>query len=391
MPNKFSEFPLKTNDSPLLSILLFQVPVFLTLGSLIRPPEHNYLPATDIFEFTFFFSALLFSGKQSNRLQLIVISLMLWVTIRIVVAWQIAPVGEIFRAHKWLLYLIALCFFVGSNIKERNYVIQFSKFLISVMTAKYVVIVVFFGLNSRPGVFTENNFELFFAIGLFAVVYKEISKFRTLFLWLLIACVSISGSRSAVIGLIVLIFYVVLTSKNKNTFIKYIYLVLTVASLYLPFFVFSIRNTTLENLDRLKFFNSFLIEIQSWDIWSWLIGNPPITPLSIDTCNRLAFYESLLSSAHDGSCYSVIFHSFFLRVIFDFGLFGLVVAVTALFVIMSLGRINKPLKYTLLLLSIVNGISVSGQNNVYVILPIAYALMTAKKELSADGSEFEDA
>ncbi len=370
-------------SSRLLEFLIFQVPVLLTLGSFVAPPEYNFLPVTEIFEVVFFYSAFLLRVRQPGKVQLLMVGLSLWALIRIIYALDNAPVSEVLRAHKWIFYLIVLCFYAGFQISKVNYIVQLTSFLIIVMAVKYVIVTGLQGLASRPGVFTENNYELFLVIGLFAVSHVEFSKHRARYLWLLILVVAISGSRSAAIGLIVLIFYLVLTSKTTNTFTKYLYLLLSGGSFLLAFYVFTIRQTTLENLDRLNFLNSFLFEVRNWRISEWLFGNSPITPLSIDTCNRLAFYESLLSSNQDGSCYSVIFHSFFLRVVFDFGLVGLAVAITSLIVIMTIGKVNKSLIITLSLLTLVNGMSVSGQNNVYVILPIAFALMMPKRDLAS--------
>lgn len=54
-----------------------------------------------------------------------------------------------------------------------------------------------------------------------------------------------------------------------------------------------------------------------------VFGTTPLTPLESYTCAGLNYYKSLFSTAGDGRCYAIIFHSFFMRAFFDHGALGI--------------------------------------------------------------------
>ena len=118
----------------------------------------------------------------------------------------------------------------------------------------------------------------------------------------------------------------------------------------------------------------FVDEVRYWPAWKFLFGSMPLTPLSSASCSSLAYYHDLFSFSGDGRCYSVILHSYFLRVIFDHGIIGL--AFLLLFMMISLRKSGYAKNEVFVFLGIIcsSALSVSAMNSVFVSLAIALAL-----------------
>jgi hypothetical protein len=144
----------------------------------------------------------------------------------------------------------------------------------------------------------------------------------------------------------------------------------------IPVAAFVIR-TTSQRIDRLNFLDAFLHDVSDWTIFNWLFGSVPITPLSAETCRDLSFYEKLFSTAGDGSCYSVIYHAFVLRVLFDSGILGLLLVFGGAWVALMRARVKVGLAVFLVAVAGANSLSVSGLNSPYVLLPILIAILLA--------------
>src|SRR5699024_10128365 len=108
---------------------------------------------------------------------------------------------------------------------------------------------------------------------------------------------------------------------------------------------------------------------------AWIFGTAPMTPLSTQTCAALDFYSELFSAAQDGSCYSVILHSFALRVLYDAGLIGALLVLLVPIAVMLRAGVPMILTLTLSAIAVANSLSVSGLNNPYVALPILLAIL----------------
>jgi hypothetical protein len=152
-------------------------------------------------------------------------------------------------------------------------------------------------------------------------------------------------------------------------------LFLLISSLALALYTFRNRGTNLGNLDRLKFLNLFLDDFGSRSNIGKIFGNWIIEPLNIETCIKLRFYSSLQSNEALGSCYSVILHSFSLRAIYDFGVVG-AIAIFYSFGKILLKNLEKTTAVCFTILAISNSLSVSGVNNVYVVLPMLVAILS---------------
>jgi hypothetical protein len=347
----------------------------------------NWLPATTVIEVLFFLAALGLVGRMSKKIGWVFVLLLGFAAVHMGLAqWAgAAPLDESLRAHKWIFYMVALCCFEGQRLRSAESVTRLTKFFIIAAFIKYSYALVLLGLTARPAILTENNYELFLFMGLLVVSYRRMGSRVIAYVILLGLTVLESGSRSAAVGFVVLVVFVALSGETVSYFRRYLWALVSVAVVLVPVFIFQSRGTTAENLDRLNFLNKFISETGHWGPVEWLIGSPPLTQLSYQTCQQLSFYNLLLSSAQDGSCYSVILHSFILRVVFDFGVLGFLLSIVGLWIIMAKGKVGLGIRLALIALALANGFSVSGANNVYVILPVAYALLVARSPLVPDG------
>ncbi len=372
----------------LVAFVLVSMPYLFVLGALTPPQMDNWLPATSLFEGLFFVAALAFIFRLSRRIAWSFFALVIFAAIHmgLALASGSTPLDEIFRAHKWILYLIGLCLFVGQSLPDSSRVARLTKFLIIAAFFKYFYAVALLGLNARPAILTENNYELFLLIGLLVVCYRFMGQRVFNYVILLGLEILVSGSRSAAIGFVIFVFFVTFSGETGKSFRRYLWALLSIAVVWIPLVVFQSRNTSLDTLDRINFLNHFLIETSGWHLGEWLFGAAPMTQLSSSTCQSLSYYYLLLSSAQDGSCYSVILHSFFLRVIFDFGVLGMVATFVSLWIIMRVGGVDRGIAIALVALAVANGFSVSGPNNVYVILPVAYAILVAQRSEVRSGA-----
>jgi hypothetical protein len=112
-----------------------------------------------------------------------------------------------------------------------------------------------------------------------------------------------------------------------------------------------------------------------------LLGNWIIQPLNPEICIQLRYYSSLQSNESLGSCYSVVLHSFALRAVNDFGILG-AIAIFYTFGKILLSNLEKSSAICFFLLLMFNSLSVSGVNNVYVVLPILVALLSSNSKSS---------
>jgi hypothetical protein len=129
-------------------------------------------------------------------------------------------------------------------------------------------------------------------------------------------------------------------------------------------------------LDRLNFLNLFLDDFGTRSNITKLFGNWIIQPLNTEVCIQLRYYSSLQSNESLGSCYSVVLHSFALRAVSDFGILG-AIAIFYTFGKILLSNLEKSSAICFILLAISNSLSVSGVNNVYVVLPMLVALLSS--------------
>ena len=282
---------------------------------------------------------------------------------------------DYFIAYKFFIYLILLGFSVGKNFFEYEFTKKLFQFLLFFFFLKYFISIVA-GLNFRPILFAENNFELFLLLLMYVSLYRYnttyLNKLYGLILFLIVA---MSGSRSALLGLILLIVVLNFSKIDKRFFFKMLVVVVAVGAVGL---LLSSRLDE-KGVDRFHFLLVFLNDTSQWDLLTWCSGSSPLTPLSPESCKSLSHWQGLFSRSGDGSCYSVILHSFLMRLIYDHGIFGLMFLL--LFLYIALKKSNYEFNFILIVIGLimVQSLSVSGMNNPYITLGLLFVLTTYKK------------
>jgi hypothetical protein len=301
-----------------------------------------------------------------------------------------APLEDFFQAYRWLLYLVAFTFALGKMWTPVRLLVKVTWCLLILALVKAAATFVALGPGERPGLLLENNFELALFAGLVAILYRDhLGRSRVAAVVALGALTFLSGSRSGAIAFLILALYAVTQSKVKNLFVQYLMGLGIIALSLFPIAIFAERASQSASIDRLNFLNVFLADTEAWSPMTWLFGTVPITPLSPGACDDLSYYERLFSSTGDGSCYSVILHAFVMRVVYDAGIVGLLIAFGITWYVMRRAGIRFTLSATLLLIALTNSMSVSGLNNPYVALPILLALLTVTSPIDTVGSKRE--
>jgi hypothetical protein len=108
--------------------------------------------------------------------------------------------------------------------------------------------------------------------------------------------------------------------------------------------------------------------VKDWGVSDWFFGSKFITPLPSSACQALSFYEQLFSRSGSGQCYSVILHSFWLRIIYDFGLTGVLFVFFVFFSILKTNSYGHIERNSLLVTMVLNGLSVSSFNSIFMVL-----------------------
>lgn len=291
-----------------------------------------------------------------------------------------APMSDFAQAYKWLLYLFAFVVAIGRQWGPIRPLIRVMFLLLIMALAKAGLTVATSGSGARSGLLTENNFEIALFVGLIIVTYRHMRGRERFFAVVLAGAVTVlSGSRSGAVAFVILAVFVVMTSTRLNLFFRYLLTLALPIAAWFAVSVFAERaESTGGTIDRLNFLEVFRNETAVWDPFTWMFGTVPLTPLSPNACGALSFYENLFASQGDGTCYSVVLHAFTMRVLFDAGIVGLLIAFGVTLFALRKGGVRWPLTITLLLVAISNGMSVSGLNNAYVALPILLAILTAQ-------------
>jgi hypothetical protein len=285
---------------------------------------------------------------------------------------------DIAQAQKFLYYKVIFLLTLQQKIFRLQQISMTFWILVTLAILKYTyssILNLTERLGSRPGLFSENNFELVFFLGLFVFLHTYMSKrqFWVAFIALSILTV-LAGSRSAIICfLVVSVFLEFPGSRYQNLIRMAVFGILSLAALY----VFLARGgTDVSATDRAWFLELFLWEMEIHGLWSWLIGTYPITPLSASTCDALRPYDKLLSFNGDSTCYSVIFHAFTLRIIFDHGLilFSALLASYLFFLRRKLGCDKRAI--SIIAIVTISGFSVSGFNSFFAALLLIILVST---------------
>jgi len=404
-PSRFSSAP-GLSDSPkpasddkkvVPAFLQVALCVILLVGGIASVPflgSYSPLPMTALLDawVVVFAVTLLPRLSKGNFGVLAVLAVYGFTRIFFVVASE-APVVDALQAYKWILYLLLLVVAVDRKWTKSNLLVRTTIVLIGLALLKSLATRLILGAGERPGLFTENNYEIALFAGLIAVVYSRLGRYRLLVVLALAGLTLLAGSRSGSVAVVGLVVYALSQSRVRDSFIRY----LGVLSLFLmaaiPVIIFQSRAAVSTSIDRLNFLEVFFNEVSEWGPLEWIFGSTPITPLSDAACQHLSYYQLLFASDGSGQCYSVILHAFILRVLFDAGIFGLLLAFGVAFYLMRKARVRTALLVCLMFIAVTNSLSVSGLNNAYVALPIALAILTVampNRSRNEDGTDQKD-
>ncbi len=291
-------------------------------------------------------------------------------------------IKDFLMVYKAFIYLIIMCFFINKQFIQVKDFFKFFKFFLFIFLVKYLIDRFVF-YDARPTLFAENNFELMFLILLFYLYYIVKGKVSFLYQGILSIIFLISGSISGILILLFILFIV-----NYEIIIKKIHFILPISIILFLLMISVIAERTGGTVDftqntRYNFFMVFLDETKDWSFLNFLVGSDRISSLSDAGCKSLWYWQELFSYKDDGTCYSVIFHSYLLRAIYDHGIIGLSFLVFFIYKIIVISGYKPKQAWVVLGIVLINGLSVSSFNSIYFILGIAFFLILDKDKLLA--------
>ncbi|MGE8258615.1 MAG: hypothetical protein ACN6RJ_04255 [Stenotrophomonas sp.] len=356
---------------PLSASLYFGVAGVFLVGGIINFADFGWLtPLLEPFIVGLALLSLKSSRLPTSRIFL-AMGLLLYVIAGIVLAVVIRKANflDFFQAYKSFWYLLLLVPLSGARFLTDQDIVRLNRFLLGLFLVIYSIKKFLLDID-RPIVLTENNFELLLVCMLFyraCLIRDRINLGEMLTLGCI---VFISGSRSSALCFAIVIAFLLIRGKPRRRDLLAIGGLF--AAVVMGAVLFQLRSGSggVEAIDRVRFFFVFMGAIEQWTWWEYLVGEPRITALPQWACNQLSAYRGLFSYRGDGTCYSVILHSFDMRVIYDHGLLGLMMIVGALWKLLS----NVPAKVRLcmVVLLLANGLSVSAINSVYFALGLVF-------------------
>ena len=365
-------------SSFLILLMLLAVAAF----GLLSPYNYNILPANIIFEATLLLSAVVSIKKKKKKTTVFLAISFTYVALCYLIMETSRPahILDFVQAYKSFIYIIPLCFFIGREKFNESQIRATLLLLLLLFATKYGysrALKLDLLLGSRPGIYTENNFELILLLIIYYLAAPSLGKLRAGYFFLLALIVAMSGSRSAVLGLVIVYIFTFFQKLDFKFIISTLALIIITA---LAFYIFSQRNSgSIEDIDRYRFLMIFLEETKEWDLINILLGSRPLTPFSSYSCSALGFYKSLFSFSGDGTCYSVILHSYLLRVIFDHGILGFYFVLYFVWYGLSIAQYSTRQKLCIISVLLASGLSVSSLNSIYVAIALAISFSYPQK------------
>lgn len=287
-----------------------------------------------------------------------------------------ANVLDFLKIYKSFVYLFFLTFLTDKRLMNYNGANRLIFVLFSLFTLKYILMIVT-GKSFRPIVYMENNFELMFLYALYLIRYT-VTKEKYLWLLGLVGVITVlSLSRSSLLMYSVLVLFVIYDSfkKTRVFIIPGVGLALGAVAVY----IFSQRSSSLEDIDRYRFMLVWWSNVQDWNFFQWMVGAERITPLSPQSCSYMNYFEMMFSFREDGTCYSVVLHSFIFRVLFDHGILGFLFIIYSVYLMLIRSNVRKDVAMVFISIVLINGLSVSSFNNLFFAISMVF-LMTTNTE-----------
>lgn len=378
----------------LASIFLFLIisSVFLysKVNDLASGVHYNLLPSSLIFEglMLLFFFASFFGGLNKKYLVIFFASALYFFygLYSFLIVENNGFLSDFLLIYKPFIYVCMLSIFYGKHIFTKKYLDNLYLFVGLAFLFKYFVSIFVFDI-SRPGVFTENNFELMLLAFLFLATYDSDRQFESKNFLLLVVVACLSFSRSAILFVLVMFFFINYKGFLKNRIVSLVSLA-SLSAIVLIIILSRSGDSGLESVDRYIFLMNFLREMSNAGIYVWLFGQPPMTNVSFETAFSLKYYYLVFSDHDKLIAFSAIFNSFILRVIFDHGIMGLFFIVYFCYVIVKESTLSKGVALSVCSILLINGLSVSSFQSVYFLLGL-FILISKKSASMNEG--FTDA
>lgn len=362
----------------LLTSMIFLICFLLSFSFYLMGVELYF---TFVFDLLIFLSVLLF--KTTRLFSVLIVLLLSYIFYHIIYVYYYfggAHLRDLFLSLKFTLYFLVLCSIFKREIITKEYFSFGFLVLLAFFFVKYSVAHLMG--DSRPPLYTENNFEMCF-LSVFYLVYVYLGKSNGWKFILFSSVILLSGSRSAIICLLLLYLYQ-FRPFYKISFIQLLKLLALFIMGALVLMVIMSRMTAggLEEVDRYIFLMVFFDNISDWGVKEYLVGNSPLTPLASTSCLQLSYYQSLFSKVSDGVCYPLILHLFWLRVFMEHGLVAIIgVCLLLLSILKKKGLDTRGSIFILALIS-VNGLSVSAFSSSIIFFSlIIIALMKPFNEI----------
>lgn len=376
----------QTEKSKFLERVIYLVFLVLLVAGFASPYSYNLLPANTILEIMLpvivFIVIFARSGIRKNYFVIFSLS---FLYILFSFLYAVGSVGanylDFLQAYKTFYYLMLLCLLPSLGLLSKHWHEKLFLIMLFFFSLKYGYSVLLHfdaRLAARPAILYENNFELIFLAIMYIVNVHYNSKRRDLYFYWLLSLVVISGSRSAMLAMIFCFYANYIKGIDYKTILGFLFAPI-VLYLVLDSFISRLQpGQTIEDIDRFRFLTYFIYEIRDWTILNYLFGAERITPLSNETCSALSFYQNLFSYSKDGTCYSVILHSYVMRALFDHGLIMFTLVFLVYFSLLKKENYSFKNRFCVLGVAVSSSLSVSAFNSIYVALPFALILISEK-------------
>lgn len=330
----------------------------------------HVINVTTAFDILLVLSVFIYKPKFTDKTSLLLFLVFLsYFIISFVIATMLQGnhLLDFLLAYKAIFYFTLLFYFERKKIGGKQRFYQLYKWLVIFFFIKYVSSVLL-SLNDRPLLFRENNFELMFLALLF---YLRCILFDKVKVWDVLAIIVIflvSGSKSAIPILFLIIASVYLKGLTWKKVLFFSIIGIAFIGVFFSLLLSKYGLTGLGDIDRIAFFRVFYREMLDSTTLEILFGHMRISALLESSCNALYFYPGLFSFKNDGSCYSLILHSFILRSVFDHGVVGTLLIFYSCYLLLSRAGYSNRVAYTFLGVLFLNSLSVSGFNSVFFAL-----------------------
>jgi hypothetical protein len=215
---------------------------------------------------------------------------------------------------------------IDINVFKRAISILYFSAVIIILSDKLIAIFsngIISGILFRPRLVSEINFDIVLLIELWLILNLMNSKYKKIetisLIFILIISLSRSGFLAFLLTIIIKKFYnsKIWTLKNLTYAIISLFFFIL---LFITYNYFRTNNFDFSKIDRIQIFNILSPYLYSLDFTKLFFGHGILTPLPQEICITFSDY-ALQVTGDKFSCNSVILLSFYLRSIYEFGLF----------------------------------------------------------------------